>query len=455
MNDNKNKWFDKSRIDVDKTPRTSKEFSDLIENSDGVLKFVDVEIVPTEAAQNENENFDVPFTISTAAVDRDGDTIKQDGWELSEYMKNPVVLWAHDTTSPPVAKSTMVFVDPETSTLKSVAKFPSKDLYPFGNMIGRMYLNGFLRGASVGFMPIEYEIDEARDGLMPTNFKKQKLLEWSAVPVPSNPEGLAQARSVGIDTTPMVEWAEKILDGAGALVLPRSLYEATYKQVAPVHFAVTRKDEEVSFSILEKEEIETEIDDVPKELLEDFYAKEEPETVEEKAVIPFKAYTAAPEGDEWDSAVEERDATPEDLKIMSTWYDAENPDVKSSYKLPHHKAGSYDVVWRGVSAAMGALMGARGGVDIPEQDRKGVYEHLAKHYKQFGKEPPPFEKEVSENIEEKDDSLSPEGDTGDDTYQIPDLKSFQSMVVESARVEMDELRGLIGRLTGQEQGDKQ
>ena len=53
-----------------------------------------------------------------------------------------------------------------------------------------------------------YLILKMINSLMPTNFKRQKLLEWSAVPVPSNPEGLAQARSFGIDTTPIIGWAD-------------------------------------------------------------------------------------------------------------------------------------------------------------------------------------------------------------------------------------------------------
>lgn len=72
------------------------------------------------------------------------------------------------------------------------------------------------------------------------------------------------------------------------------------------------------------------------------------------------------------------------------WYDAENPENIGSYKLPHHDVidGELVVVWRGVSAAMGALLGARGGVAIPESDFDSTYNHLAKHYKQFDKEPP-------------------------------------------------------------------
>ncbi len=62
----------------------------------------------------------------------------------------------------------------------------------------------------------------------------------------------------------------------------------------------------------------------------------------------------------------------------------------SDLKLPHHRAADAKVVFRGVSAAMGALLGARGGVDIPGNDRRKVYDHLAAHYRQFNRVAPEF-----------------------------------------------------------------
>jgi hypothetical protein len=77
------------------------------------------------------------------------------------------------------------------------------------------------------------------------------------------------------------------------------------------------------------------------------------------------------------------------------WYDPkaekhDPPREKQAYKLPHHEpvGGRTVVVWNGVRSAMQVLLGARGGVDIPRSDRGRVYEHLARHYRQFGKEPP-------------------------------------------------------------------
>lgn len=140
--------------------------------------------------------------------------------------------------------------------------------------------------------------------------------------------------------------------------------------------------------------------------------KPEPKPVEgakvEEAVVPFEETKKADEGRGWDADRAEAslrkwassDGSGDKDKIDwkkyrrgFAWYNAEEPENFGSYKLPHHEVidGELCVVWRGVVAAMAALMGARGGVHIPDSDRRGVYEHLAKHYKQFDKEPPAFE----------------------------------------------------------------
>lgn len=119
-----------------------------------------------------------------------------------------------------------------------------------------------------------------------------------------------------------------------------------------------------------------------------------------KGVIGYEDYGKASEDTPWDGPEERRKATVEVLKKISAWYDSGKPDVKSSYKLPHHKAeGSHVAVWNGVRAAMAALLGARGGTNIPEADRKGVYNHLVKHYAQFDKEAPIYKSYNDEELE--------------------------------------------------------
>ncbi len=109
-----------------------------------------------------------------------------------------------------------------------------------------------------------------------------------------------------------------------------------------------------------------------------------------KAAIPPHQTEKAPEDTPWDGAAV-RKALPNDAKVLRkvhAWYDPEgDPDAKSSYKLPHHLPDGR-VVWNGVKAAAAALLGARGGVNIPARDVPGVKRHLEAHYHQFGRKAP-------------------------------------------------------------------
>lgn len=150
----------------------------------------------------------IDFVISTAAVDRDNDTLDVSGWDIGNYVKNPVVLFAHDHWQPPVAQS--LSVTQESGALRSKAFFTPKDLYPFGDMIFEFYAQGFMRATSVGFKPSEFKFnDDRKYGI---DYLKQELLEYSCVPVPSNPEALMSAKSAGIDVSPLKAWAERLLD---------------------------------------------------------------------------------------------------------------------------------------------------------------------------------------------------------------------------------------------------
>ena len=101
------------------------------------------------------------------------------------------------------------------------------------------------------------------------------------------------------------------------------------------------------------------------------------------------------------------DSWPEDeaerRRIAAHFAWAADLDSFGSLKLPHHepsKTGLGPVNKRGVIAAIAALNGARGGVDIPREDRRRVYAHLARHLRDdFDTEPPPLKRRVLVLIE--------------------------------------------------------
>lgn len=117
--------------------------------------------------------------------------------------------------------------------------------------------------------------------------------------------------------------------------------------------------------------------------------------MEKRKAIPYHK-TGTTDG-AWDAGANEgriaNDAGEAVLRQMYAWVDPEaDADTKSAYKFPHHQVdgeghvGDANLV--ACSAGIAALNGGRGGTSIPEADRQGVYDHLAHHLRDAGKEPP-------------------------------------------------------------------
>ena len=117
--------------------------------------------------------------VSTADRDRQGEIVSMEGWDLTMYKMNPVVLWAHDYWSQPVGVCTQIgaeMIDGKNCLVASGKFAPTDD----GQQIRKLYEGGFLKTTSVGFIPKEFDNDTG-------TITKQELLEFSFVPVPANP----------------------------------------------------------------------------------------------------------------------------------------------------------------------------------------------------------------------------------------------------------------------------
>lgn len=169
----------------------------------------------------------IRFCFSDGNVDRMGDTIDPAGWDLTDFNRNPVSLWAHDSSQPPIGRASNVGV--EGQRLMGDIEFAPPETYAFADTIYRLTLGNFLNAVSVGFIPLDYEWSKDDDREWGIDFLKQTLLEISVCPVPANPNALGDARAKGIDTRPLVEWAEKALDEGGKIIITRSELERLRK----------------------------------------------------------------------------------------------------------------------------------------------------------------------------------------------------------------------------------
>jgi HK97 family phage major capsid protein/HK97 family phage prohead protease len=118
-----------------------------------------------------------------------GDTVNPHGFELADFRRNPVALWAHDAEAPPIGRAANVRV--EENALKGDIEFMSAELYPFADQIYRMYCDGFLAAVSIGFIPIEWSWTKDPDRPFGIDFKRQFLCEISCCPVPVLASALA------------------------------------------------------------------------------------------------------------------------------------------------------------------------------------------------------------------------------------------------------------------------
>lgn len=158
--------------------------------SEKMKKFLGVEV---KSVEGEPGTF--WFTASTDSRDRQGDVIVQNTWKVADFMKNPVILWAHNYYETPIGKATEIKMGPDSLSVK--IQFVPESTDPFAGKVAKLVEQGFLKTVSVGFMVYKSEPLTVEDLAQRPEMKYGQrlhgdLLEVSIVPVPANPEALNQ-----------------------------------------------------------------------------------------------------------------------------------------------------------------------------------------------------------------------------------------------------------------------
>lgn len=136
----------------------------------------------------------VRVIMSSPRPDRHGDVVDIAGIDLTEYRRNPVVLWQHDHDEP-IARCVEVGIS--GTTLQAVVQFPPEGTSEDADEAYRLVKAGIVSAVSIGFIPKEggwSYIDQAQPwaGYRYTSID---LLELSFVSVPANPDALVIERS--------------------------------------------------------------------------------------------------------------------------------------------------------------------------------------------------------------------------------------------------------------------
>lgn len=323
------------------------------------------------------------FRASTDMIDRHQSIVVQKGINFRNF--GGAFLWGHDSFKgmfgggPEIKNQLGKVVSRKRSTfMRGNKRAEATDVdvkfstvNPFAVMAEGMVREGVLGTVSIAFIPdqdhIRTEVIKKKEIRI---FDKVELLEISLVPVPSNPEAVALVRSMS--------------QGLGEEIL--EIPEGTVQR---------RTDENGDWFWVENQWHHR----IPKELrpMDDILG------IKDKGIVPANVSTTkAAESTKW-SAPTLSDFTSkswtdltsrERRRIMGHFAWSPSSDTEqfgfSDMKLPHHQASNAAIVLRGVNAAMGALLGARGGVNIPGADRRKVYSHLAAHIRSFNRVPPPF-----------------------------------------------------------------
>lgn len=137
-------------------------------------------------------------TITTISPDREGDRVIPEGGDFANFMKSPVLMWAHGGAdrygAVPIGTVTTLDIQPGRG-IKASWKWLEGDV--FADRIRNAWDQGVVRASSIGFRPIK-RISNGTG----MDHETWELLELSLCAVPMNPEAVRTLKSLGLLDAP-------------------------------------------------------------------------------------------------------------------------------------------------------------------------------------------------------------------------------------------------------------
>jgi HK97 family phage prohead protease len=137
------------------------------------------------------------YILSDPTVDRYGDSIDQTGWDLRNFLRNPIALFGHQNG---FAIGTWQNLRVQDGALHGRLKLAPEGSSSRIDEIRALVEADVLKAVSVGFRPIESEPLVKSGG---TRYIKSELIEASLVSVPANPSALQVSKMLGVSQETM------------------------------------------------------------------------------------------------------------------------------------------------------------------------------------------------------------------------------------------------------------
>lgn len=199
------------------------------------------------------------FVMTTQQMDRYGDIVVTKGGDLSEFEKNPVVLWAHNSRGFPIGMwSDIKKIGGGRPRMEGRANLAPEETTDEADQAAKLVAANMLRACSIGFMPKEWSPIDPEHPWDGYQFDEWELLECSICSVPANPGALVKSaggdEGIALQAIALVldEWA-KTPDG---LIVPREQYERAYKTLRNKDVSVHEvravdEDDDVKIDVIE------------------------------------------------------------------------------------------------------------------------------------------------------------------------------------------------------------
>lgn len=134
----------------------------------------------------ERKDNEIVGIASSESGDRDGEIIRQEGWDLKNFEMNPVLLASHNYHEFPIGRVTELKIEGGRLYFKAIFSEATQKAREAYAMVKEGVLNTF----SVGFIPRQYDANDS------SIITRAELLEISLVSVPANAEAIVIAKGM-------------------------------------------------------------------------------------------------------------------------------------------------------------------------------------------------------------------------------------------------------------------